>query len=93
MSWRLLSHRGSALLVQMPGETEALMVPVTLPLVLALLPMALYSDVEGSGKPGGVNPVKSVSKGPFLDTVTEKLLLLSLQDGLGMRHVQIPAGF
>lgn len=45
------------------GETDALMDPVSLLVVQAVSPIALYSDVVRSGRPGGVDPVKSVLKG------------------------------
>lgn len=39
--------------------------PVSLLLVQAVSPIALGSDVVRSGRPGGVDPLKSVLKGPL----------------------------
>ena len=47
------------------GKTDALMDPVSLLLVQAVSPIALGSDVVRSGRPGGVDPLKSVLKGPL----------------------------
>lgn len=44
---------------------DALTDPASLLLVQAVSPIALDSDIVGSGRPGGVDPVKSVLKGPL----------------------------